>query len=51
MATQVWEHARTQDFMESFKGTGLKIIVSIYSCLHEYKKICENKRSRSFFDL
>ena len=35
-----------QDFMESFEDFGLKI--GNYSCLNEYMKICENKRSRSY---
>ena len=35
--------------MISFEDFGLKI--GIYSHLNEYMKICEYKRSRSFFDL
>ena len=35
--------------MESFEDFGLKI--GIHSCLDEYLKICEYKKSRSFFDL
>ena len=35
------------DFMES---CGV-VKIGKYSCLHKYMKICEYKRSRSFFDL
>ena len=35
--------------MESFEDFGLKVVT--HSCLNEHMKICEDKKSRSFFDL
>ena len=49
MASLRMESAYTFSFMDSFEDFGLKI--DIHSCLNEYLKIRENKRSMSFFDL
>ena len=43
------ENAGTSDFMERFKDLGLRI--GTHNCLNEYIMVCEDRRSKSFFEL
>ena len=42
-------NANTYNFMESFEDFGQKS--GSWNCLNEYKRICEDKRLKLFFDL